>query len=158
MIIKAGRFYPYNREDTNNPGFFTNKISMVHLCKAHDDNGFPEWKDHIERVTKGYRNRTTQDGENYQLKGFLVVRANDFVNDMFDLLPDASQGNPYHMHAVICDYVVPFKKVNSVGDVISDEIRYQLDLLQRKAFLADVDVQKLSVSNAETPCDVCRVI
>lgn len=157
-IIKAGRFYPYNREDVKNSGFFTNKISMVRLCKACDENGIPEWKDHIARVVKGYENKSTTKGENYQLRAFLVVRADDFLGDMFDLIPDASSGNPYHMHAVIRDYVVPFRKVSSVGEVIPDEMRYQLDMLQKKAFMANVNEQKLTVSNADSPCVVCRLI
>lgn len=156
--IKAGRFYPFKKEDRENPGFFTNKISLVRLCKALGEEGIPEWREHINIVVKLNDNKLTQNGDRPQLRGILVVRVDDFTPEKFDVVPAASKDNPYHLHIIIKDYAVPFRPVSSVGEVIPEDIRYQLDMLQKKAFLAAVDEERRDVTNASSPCAICDTI
>lgn len=165
-IIKPGRFYPFNRPDKEHPEFFTNKISMVRLCKCPDDGGDAGWTTHVVVAEKYNEKRRRQkkdmsdksDSDSPRLTGFYVVRSLHFRDDLFSLTPAPNPENPFHMHAEIRNYRETFREVKSVGELLPDEVRYHLDMLQRKAFLAEVDIELQNVTNASSPCSICHLI
>lgn len=155
--VKARRFYPYNREDEDNHGFFTNKISLARLCKFTVDE-MPSWKKHIEVAEKFNKKGTAHGGVVKFIKGFLVVRACDFDNQSFSIVAAANKENPFHMHVVINGYRVPFSPVESVGEILPEDVRYQLDMLQKKALFVEVDSESSVAVKYPSPCSVCDIV
>lgn len=144
--VRQRAFFPYNREDKDRPGFFTNKISVSRLCMAQV-NGMPDWMPNVECALKYKGNR--------DFKGYGVARASFFRANGLDVVPAASDQNPFHAHIVLVDYNEPFHEVKDILDNLSQSSRMLLDRCRRLCLKVDFEEDKLMTPNASCPCDFC---
>lgn len=133
-ITKAGEIrdkaiYPrINRDDTERPGFFSNKISVVRLCRGLA-------RGEIDLATHAAIAASfLTSSQNF--RGFLTCRA-DYIKSLgLDLLPAASLKNPYHAHIEIPGFKEKFRSVEMISDVlpqtwidILDELRNRMKVM-----------------------------
>ena len=71
--IKPGLFYPRNRKDGDRQDFFTNKISMVRLCRCHTESFDIDIDRHVSIASSFLK--PDKNGDMPQLRGFKI----DFV-------------------------------------------------------------------------------
>lgn len=125
-MVKPQSMYPRLREDNDltRRGFFTNKISMLRLCRGHEDWNFT-WKIHAEQARQSIR------GGNNIFRGFLIIKAYTILKYGFDVVEDGHENNPNHAHIIIPDYNVTFiEGVSMIAEVLPAAIRSRLDRLR----------------------------
>lgn len=146
--IRTCAFYPQNKEDDIRKGFFTNKISMFRLCRDVKDNNNHQWTNTVKSA------RIFERPKNRIFKGFGVALAYFFRNHGFLFESAASDKNPFHMHLVIPDYNEPFRKVSSVSELLTEDLRSRLEDLRHQ--VSFISIERDTSVDFPTPCDFCN--
>lgn len=124
--VKPQSMYPRLRED-NDPtrrGFFTNKISMLRLCRGQGNRNFT-WEIHAEQAIHSLR------GGNNVFRGFLITTASTILGYGFEVVEDGHENNPYHAHIIIPDYNATYREgVSMISEILPAAVRSRLDRLR----------------------------
>lgn len=122
-ILKKTCLYPKNKPDDKDCRYFTNKISVVRICRGHRDKF--SWTNHSDLAL-------ANTGKNSVFKGFLAGRVALIRQFGFMLEEAATSRNPYHSHIVISQYKIPFREVELLSEVLPDDVIAQLNALQEQ--------------------------
>ena len=148
--IRISAFYPQNKEDDLRKGFFTNNISMFRLCHDVMDGYEHQWSRTIKFARNFERPQTRV------FKGFGVAHASFFKEEGFLFETAATDKNPYHVHLLIPDYNEPFRKVTSISELLTEELRSNLEDLRHKVSFIPIEEKQDTSSLYPTPCDFCN--
>lgn len=146
--LRECAFYPINKEDAVRKGMFTNKLSMFRLCRDINTSGVHEWN-HLVMYARDFEHKKRV------FKGFGVARGRFFKEKGFAFEPAATEKNPFHMHLIIPDYNEPYRKVESVSELLSEDLRSRLEDLRHDVTYIPVEEKAMSSSDFPTPCDFC---
>ncbi len=122
-VLKKTCLYPKNKPDDKDSRYFTNKISVVRICRGHRDKF--SWANHSDLAL-------ANTGKKSVFKGFLTGRAGLIRQYGFLLEEAASINNPYHSHIVIPQYKIPFRDVELITEVLPEDIITKLNALQER--------------------------
>lgn len=147
--IRTTAFYPGNKEDEKRKGYFTNKISMCRICRDVAEGNEHQWTNAI-KFARNYERK----GRIF--KGFAIASAQFLKNEGLDVEPAASDQNPFHMHLVIPGYEQPYRKVESVSELLTEDLRPRLEDLRHKIPFLPVEKDQTAPSKYPTPCDLCK--
>lgn len=156
--IKEAAMYPRKKEDVERKGKFTNKISMVRLCRGHAGKDF-SWSVHSDIAI-----RFIKDKSKMLFRGFLVADVAKIRNHGLDVVAAANPSNPYHAHIVISDYDVDYTDAaEMVSEYLPNRIKSRLDRL-RESMMPPFIInggqsnEKIDVDTHEPLCHRCLII
>ncbi len=147
-VVKDKVVYPKMKADEE-PGrthLFTNKLSVVRICRGSHESGFP-WEEH-QRIWASMNKSATM-----KLKGFMACSVSMVESSGYNVVPAASDKNPYHAHIIIPNYDIPyFEGARMISDILPDEVKKNLDRLRgvMTRFIIDPKEQRVN------PCDICK--
>lgn len=124
--VKAQAFYPKVKRDdeSGRESLFTNKISVLRLCRGHND-WRCTWDIHkikAESFVKNSRNI---------FRGFIVTNALTVRNFHLEVVQDGHNSNPNHAHIIIPDYHEKYREdITMISEIIPNAIRERLDRLR----------------------------
>lgn len=121
---------------------------MFRLCHDVKDDNNHQWINTVKSA------RIFERPKNRIFKGFGVAHAYFFRNNGFLFESAASDKNPFQMHLVIPDYNEPFRKVNSVSELLTEDLRSKLEDLRHGVSFIPIE-ENTSVTFPE-PCDFCN--
>lgn len=147
--LRSSCMYPRKNQDKDNPGYFTNKISVVRLCRGHND--IFTWDRHV-KIAESFLH-----GKN-KFKGFIIARVSLIRDCGFDVECAASKENPYHAHILIPDYHEPFRDVETISEVLSQKIRLRIDRLRESMRRVEFDSTSMISTDYADLCAVCHVL
>lgn len=156
--IREEALYPYLRKDEE-PGrehLFTNKISVVRLCRGQQETF--KWTGHVE-CTKSF----LQKYKSMTFRGFLLAKAYDFRKYGLVVKADASPVNPYHAHIILPDYDVTYRekdenlsKSEMFSNILPFEVKSALDRIRRESLKVIIDfTQKMRDANKNKGDIIC---
>lgn len=159
-LVKDKAMYPKISYPDREPGrekFFSNKLSVVRLCRSYNDEAF-SWKQHVDRA-KGFIARTDN-----VFRGFLIGKVHIVKTYGLDIVADGNEKNPYHAHIIIPDFNENYVRgITMISDVMPDEIRERLDRLRKQMTTVILNRGEKYPSSlnyaspSETICNVCRI-
>lgn len=126
--VKERALYPKLKadEEKGREGFFTNKISVVRICRAQSSYNI-NWDDHVAVA------RSFVANSNLAFRGFLLSRVKNILHEGLKVEMAASRKNPYHAHIVIPEYNEPIRPKDGlvISDVLPGKIKSILDRLRK---------------------------
>lgn len=128
-VVKSQSMYPkVTRPDQElgRENMFSNKLSVVRLCRGHKDMTYT-WQIHRDKAEWFIRR------SNNIFRGFMIARAMTVRANGLIIVPDGSEGNPYHAHIIIPDFNENFiEGVTMAAEVIPAPVRTRLDRLRMR--------------------------
>lgn len=130
--LRLQMFYPYRKEDDYRKGLYTNKISVVRLCRClTEDKTTIDFDTHSNIAQSFLR-------EGNEFKGYLILSLQEIMEiagDKIEFEVASSARNPFHCHLIIKDYNQPFTpEKKSYSQLLTQAQRSILDTLQDKAY------------------------
>lgn len=145
---KNRALYPFKREDSERPGYFTNKLSIVRLCRGCELASIPEWGVHAKIAVKCKPQGNT-------FKGFYIGLVREIRKIGLSVIPAPTKGNPVHAHIVFPYHNVKYQAGMLVSDLIKGRIKADIDDLGRIINkTVRFEDEQLVDAHIPTPCHV----